>query len=53
MHTAQRVLAVTTGLLGILLIARSLADGKVLPISVQFIVGIVLIAVAWLRWRSL
>lgn len=53
MHRTQQILALVTGVLGVLLVVRSLADGRVWPLSIQLIAGVLLIVLAWLRWRSL
>jgi hypothetical protein len=52
MRTTRQILALVAGVLGILLILRG-AWGGVWPLSLQLIAGVLLVAFAVLRWRTL
>lgn len=53
MRGTRRFIAVVTGVLGLLLVVRAVSDGRVWPLSIQLIAGVLLIVLGWLRWRSL
>lgn len=50
MHRAKQVITVLMGIIGVLLIARGVWGG-VLPISIQLIIGVALLAYAVIRRR--
>ena len=50
MWTARKVITVIMGVIGVLLIVRG-AWGGVWPLSIQLIAGVLLVALAVLRWR--
>ena len=52
MWTTRRVIAIITGVIGVLLIVRG-AWGGVWPLSIQLIAGVLLVIFAVLRWRYL
>jgi hypothetical protein len=52
MWTTRKIIAIVTGALGVLLIARG-AWGGVWPLSLQLIAGVLLVVMAVLRWRTL
>jgi len=52
LRTTKRVLAVVMALLGVALVVVGVWGG-IWPISLQFIAGLLLIAFAYLRWRSI
>jgi drug/metabolite transporter (DMT)-like permease len=52
MLKTRQIIAIITGVLGVLLIARG-AIGGLWPPSIQFLAGALLVVVAVLRWRSL
>ncbi|MFA4965173.1 MAG: hypothetical protein WC709_05985 [Thermoleophilia bacterium] len=53
MRKTQQILAILTGAIGALLIARSVAGGQLWPLSIQLIAGVLLVVMAVLRWRGL
>ena len=50
MWTARRVITIILGVVGLLLIVRG-AWGGVWPVSIQLIAGVLLLALAVLRYR--
>ena len=50
MWTARRVITIILGVVGVLLIARGVWGG-VWPVSIQLIAGVLLLALAVLRYR--
>jgi len=52
MLNTRKIIAIVTGVLGILLIVRG-AWGGVWPLSIQLIAGVLLVVFAVLRWRTL
>ena len=50
MWTARRVITIILGIVGVLLIVRG-AWGGVWPVSIQLIAGVLLLALAALRYR--
>jgi len=50
MWTARRVITIILGIVGVLLIVRG-AWGGVWPVSIQLIAGVLLLALAVLRYR--
>jgi hypothetical protein len=52
MRKSRQILAVVLALLGLALIVKGAIDG-LWPLSIQFIAGILLVAFAFLRWRTL
>jgi uncharacterized membrane protein (Fun14 family) len=53
MWTARKIIAIVTGVIGVLLIARATLDGQLWPLSVQLVAGALLVVMAVLRWRTL
>ena len=52
MNKFKQIIALVTGLLGALLIVRSVVEG-IWPLSIQFVAGVLLVVLAVLRWRTL
>jgi len=52
MRKAQQTIALAVGLIGVALIVRGAWAG-VWPLSIQLLAGILLVAFAFLRWRTL
>ena len=52
MRRTQRILAVVTGGLGLLLVVKGAMNG-VWPVSMQLMAGVLLVVFAVLRWRTL
>jgi nicotinamide riboside transporter PnuC len=52
MLKTRQIIALATGLLGLLLIIFGMRGG-VWPLSLQLIAGLALVAIAVLRWRML
>jgi drug/metabolite transporter (DMT)-like permease len=52
MSRIRQIIALVTGLLGVLLIVRSVVEG-VWPLSIQFIAGVLLVVLAVVRWRTI
>jgi hypothetical protein len=50
MWTARKIITIVMGVIGLGLIARGVIGG-VWPLSVQLIAGVLLLALAVLRWR--
>ena len=53
MWTTRKIIAIVTGVIGVLLIGRSALDGQLWPLSVQLVAGVLLVVMAVLRWRTL
>jgi drug/metabolite transporter (DMT)-like permease len=53
MWTTRKIIAILTGVIGALLIVRSVVDGQLWPLSIQLVAGILLVVMAVLRWRTL
>jgi drug/metabolite transporter (DMT)-like permease len=53
MWTTRKIIAIVTGVIGVLLIVRSVLDGQLWPLSVQLVAGVLLVVMAVLRWRTL
>jgi drug/metabolite transporter (DMT)-like permease len=53
MWTARKIIAIVTGVIGALLIARAALDGQLWPLSVQLVAGVLLVVMAVLRWCTL
>ncbi len=53
MRTTQQILTLVTGILGVMLVAKSVWDGSVWPISVQLVAGVLLIVYSVFRWRAM
>ena len=52
MNKFKQIIALVTGVLGVLLIVRSVVEG-IWPLSIQFVAGVLLVVLAALRWRTL
>ncbi len=52
MRKTRQIIALVTGLIGLLLIVRGIAGG-VWPLSIQLLAGVLLVVLAVLRWRTL
>jgi drug/metabolite transporter (DMT)-like permease len=53
MWTTRKIIAIVTGVIGVLLIVRAALDGQFWPLSVQLVAGVLLVVMAVLRWRTL
>jgi hypothetical protein len=51
-RTTKRILAVVMAVLGVALVVVGVRGG-IWPLSIQFLCGLALIALAYLRWRTI